>query len=109
MGLSAGGQPAHRRVLEGLRHVTLQQLDREDTQHRPAVREGHIGTDPVAHSDPHAELLEALAGERLGVGFTGLDLAARELPAPGHLGRRGTLGCQHPAIDDDDCGDNHSR
>ena len=58
--------------------------------------------------DPYAELLRAFAGQRLCVGLARLDLAARELPAPGDLRRGRALAGEHPAGRDDHRRDDHS-
>jgi hypothetical protein len=91
------------------RGTSLEQRRGEHPQHRPAVRERHVGADPGADLDPHTELLGALAGQRLSFGLAGFDLAAGELPAARNLGRRGPLTGQNSPIYHDDGRDNHSR
>ena len=54
---------------------------------QPKLRRGreHLGAEEATDRDLDAQLLAALAHQRVGVGLTRLDLAARELPTARRL------------------------
>src|SRR4051812_25097208 len=81
----AGGEPAQLQVLQGLRLVTVQETGHIYPEDGTAVGHPHVAAEPGADLHPDAQLLGALADQRVGLGLPRLDLAAGELPAPGHL------------------------
>jgi hypothetical protein len=76
-----------------------------DPQEEPAAAGGEVADDALADPDLDAELLAALAAQRLCLGLTGFELAAGELPQAGQLGRVGAGGGQDRAAGADRGGD----
>ena len=69
----------------------------------------HVPADPVQHADDDPELLFALANQGVQLVFAGLHLAARELPAAGHLGRLGALAGEQASVGQDGRPDDDQR
>ena len=65
----------------------------------------HFRVAPLTDRDVDAELLGEVANQRLGLGLTGRDFAARQFPAARQGGRAKALGDQQPGVRDDGTGD----
>src|SRR5271166_6538286 len=83
---------------------TADQTDMVGTQCCRRI-ERDIVAEAFADRDFDAQLLGQFAGQRLGLGLTGPDLAARQFPAARQLGRPQALCDQHPGFGDDGAGD----
>src|SRR5690606_23272553 len=92
-------QPAQFTVLAGLRYA-LGDVGQPHPKHVAAAH-GPVTADPLAEPYDHAQLLTALADQRLLLALPRLHLASGELPAAGQLRRVGALrGQQPPRLDD---------
>src|SRR3954451_23170284 len=69
-------------------------------QHEPYASVGRLA-EPLPNLGPHAELLLEFPDESCRVRLPGLDLAPRELPATGELGRPAAARGQYPTVADE--------
>lgn len=94
-----------------LLRVRLALGDRREVhpQQVPAVAGREVAADAFADFDLDAELLAAFAAQCLGLGLVRFDLAARELPQSGELGRVGAGGGEDAVLGADRGADDDAR